>query len=129
MMKKTMYWILTVVMVMQSTSPLGWIPMLETRVEATYLQNDNAGAFELTFPNSEGILSRVGMTLTGGVAFLSEGALTGKLQTIAIEPASMRYWDHLSLTTTMPSETEIFVSLIDCDSELPIAGWEHLPYP
>ncbi|MDR0607827.1 MAG: DUF11 domain-containing protein [Candidatus Peribacteria bacterium] len=128
MMKKTMYWILTVVMVMQSTSPLGWIPMLETRVEATYLQNDNAGTFELSFLNPEGIVYREGLTVTGGVLFLSEHALSGIFLTTQVEPASIRHRNTISLDTTTPSGSKFFVTLLDCEQDVIVPGWEHVAY-
>ncbi|MDR0607851.1 MAG: hypothetical protein LBG52_05970 [Candidatus Peribacteria bacterium] len=128
MMKKTMYWVVTILMMMQSTTPLGWIPFLEMAVEASYTQNDNAGMFELTFPNPEGIVQREGLIVTGGIMTLAENALTGKFLSTQIEPASIRRRDQISLDTTTPSGNEFFVTLLNCESELPLSGWEHLPY-
>jgi hypothetical protein len=64
-MKKTISWVLTTMMIIQTLFPAGGLSFLGSTTQAAYLQNDNAGTFELTFPNSEGILSSMGMTITG----------------------------------------------------------------
>jgi hypothetical protein len=97
-------------------------------VHATYTQNDNAGSYELTFLNPEGIVERQGLVVTGGVMFLGEGFLTGKFLTSQIEPASIRHWDRLSIDKTDPSGSSSFISLIDCNSDETLPNWEKVPY-
>ncbi|GHV26113.1 hypothetical protein FACS1894176_06170 [Bacteroidia bacterium] len=82
----------------------------------------------MNFLNPEGIYVREGLSVSGGVLFLGQGALTGKIITSQIEPASMRYRDHLALDTTTPSGSKVAVSLLDCDTEQPLVGWNQVPY-
>ncbi|MDR2190812.1 MAG: hypothetical protein LBP53_06675 [Candidatus Peribacteria bacterium] len=114
--------ITTLFVVVQALVPTQWLITTDTgSVQATYLQNDNAGSFELTFLNPEGIVHREGMSVTGGVAFLSENALTGSLMSVQVEPASMRRRDTVTLNTTTPSGSKFFMTVVDCEQETPLA--------
>ncbi|MDR2416179.1 MAG: hypothetical protein LBD75_06335 [Candidatus Peribacteria bacterium] len=122
---------MTVVLILmqQVCIPIHWFTGTELGgVQATYLQDDNAGKFELSFLNPEGIVQREGLIVTGGTMFFSENTLTGKFLSMQIEPASMRYRDKVSLDTTTPSGSKFFLTLLDCESQLPLSGWERLPY-
>jgi hypothetical protein len=65
MFKKAGVRSLVTLLTLQGINPLQrFTGNLGTLAEATYTQNDNAGKYELTFLNPEGIVHRQGLSVT-----------------------------------------------------------------
>lgn len=128
-LKKSMLVAMSAMMVFQGLNPLSWFTgNFWPETEAAYYQDDNAGKYELTFTDPQGIIHREWVSLSGGVLSLEQGEKEGKIITSQVEPVSMRGWEVLKIDWTKPTGNEIRVNLLDCDSWEVIQWWNNIEY-
>lgn len=128
-LKKSMLVAMSMMTVFQGLNPLSWFTgNFWPETEAAYYQDDNAGKYELTFTDPQGIIHREWVSLSGGVLSLEQGEKEGKIITSQVEPVSMRGWEVLKIDWTKPTGNEIRVNLLDCDSWEVIQWWNNIEY-
>ena len=96
----------------QTTTATFAIDLLASLTLSTYSPATTT-AFVDSFADTSNLAGEKNTQVSGGALTLSNGALSGSAQSVAISPSYLDGWDILSATSSTPSGTDVAVQVLD----------------